>query len=253
MLVHGVPWQIALAQAFVSIVLCAVLVCSSLVLGLFGMFPIIGGLMLILALVVTVSLIPLFMNLSRSYFTFLLCFLGIQVFLGVIYYALQFSHGGILDTDKHPTTSFGDGFYFSITTWTTLGCADFTAAPKMRLATAFEALTGVFSMAIVTSFIWLWCTENLVPKEKALFDGNRRHKKSLTIHRMRIRTLTGKPRNLGSEWVDPPKPGESYRYNTVKEEWEKVEKLDDLQDGDQILEKEKQRLSKPVGTPPNPN
>jgi hypothetical protein len=239
MLIHGVPWQFALAQAFISIVVCIILLCTAFMFGLFGWVPLIGGLMLVFALVITLNLIPLFMNLSRSYFTFLLCFLGIQTVLGIVYYALQYSHGGILDTDKHPTTSFSDGFYFSLTTWTTLGCSDFSAIPRMRLVSALEAFTGVVSIAIATSFIWLWCTENLVPKEKALFDGNRRHKKSLTIHRMRIRTLTGKPRDLGSEWVDPPKPGESYRWDNVKEEWERVEKLEDLQAGDQILESEK--------------
>ena len=51
------------------------------------------------------------------------------------------------------------------------------------------------------------------------FDGNRRHKKSLTIHRIRIRTITGKERKLNN-YVLPPKVGEKYRNDREREEWE---------------------------------
>jgi Ion channel len=236
MLTHGVPWQFALANAFVNLIVFFSLIVISLVLAAFGFVPLLGGLILIISFVILISLIPLFMNLSRSYFSLLLAFLSVQILASILYYALQYSHGGVVDADKHPISSFQDALYYSIITWTTVGYGDFTPLPQMRLVAAFEALTGVMSFAIATSFLWLWCTENMVPKEMALFDGNRRHKKGLSVHRMRVRTFTGKKRDLGSDWVKF-KPG-SFRWNPTNEEWEEITDSQSLKEGDRILEKD---------------
>jgi hypothetical protein len=163
--------------------------------------------------------------------------LAAQILATIVSYALQYSHGGIVDAEKHPITSFADSLYFSVITWTTVGYGDLTPLPGMRLVASLEAFTGVASIAITTSFIWLWCTENLIPKEMALFDGNRRHRKGLAVHRMRIRTLTGKKRQLGSEWVEF-KPG-SFRWNPTTEEWESIADPETLKEGDRVLERDK--------------
>jgi len=238
MLAHGVPWQAALVmQLEMSIVYIAMLLIS-LLLGAFGWLPLLGGLMLIFAFVILIGMIPLFMNLSRGYFTLLLGYLAGHIIVTLLAYALQYWHAGIVASDNSVINNFQDSLYFSVTTWTTLGYGDFVPIQKMRLATSLEVLTGFISMAITVSFIWLWCTENLVPKEMAFFDGKRRYKKSLSIHRMRIRTLTGKPRDLGPDWVDPPKPGESYTWSPEKEEWVVVTEDMALNEGAKILEKD---------------
>lgn len=236
MLTHGVPWQVAIANALVSSILFFVILSVALLLGFMGWVPLLGGLLLILSFILLLSLIPLFMNLSRSYFTLLLCYLAAQIIVSILSYGLQYSHGGIIDADKHVIKSFADGLYFSVITWTTVGYGDFTPLPQMRLVASLEAITGVMSFAIAASFIWLWCSENLIPKEMALFDGNRRHKKGLAVHRMRIRTLTGKKKELGREWVEF-KPG-SFRWNPVAEEWESISDPETLKEGDHILEKD---------------
>jgi len=83
------------------------------------------------------------------------------------------------------------------------------------------------SMAIGTALIWFWCQENMIPKEMALFDGNRRHKTQLGVTRNRIRTLTGKERDL-KDWYPPPDVGEQYYYDEKRQEWRKVTKKTDL-------------------------
>jgi hypothetical protein len=237
MLVHGIPWQAALAQAFMATLVYGAALLVSLVLGIFGWMPTLGGILLIGAFVALLLLIPLFTNLSRTFFSLLLVYLAIHVLITLLSYALHYRHAGLM-ADGSTVHSFRDSLYFSITTWTTLGYGDFAPVSRMRLVTSLEALTGVISMAIAASFIWLWCTENMIPKELALFDGDRRHKSSLSVHRMRIRTLTGTKKDLGPEWVDPAVPGVSYRHNPQKGEWEVVSEETRLSDGDIILETE---------------
>ena len=91
----------------------------------------------------------------------------------------------------------------------------------MRLATSVEAFAGMTSVVLGISLIWLWCEENLVPKEMAFFDGNRRHKKTIQISRIRVKTITGKERKL-KDWRPAPQKGDSFYYDKEREEWLKV-------------------------------
>ena len=232
---HGVPWQALLAQAFGLTIASAVALLLSLGLGLFGWLPTVGGLLLILALAGLLPLIPMFMNLSRGFFGLLLGYLGVHVAVTLLSYSFHYWHSGIVRNDGVVVHAFRDCLYFSITTWTTLGYGDFAPTPTMRLVTSLEALTGLISAAIGASLIWLWCTEHLVPKEMAFFDGSRRHKNGLSVHRMRIRTITGRLRDLGPEWVDPPRLGETFRYDGVKKEWVSVEDEAEVQEGGFVM------------------
>jgi len=241
MLVHGVPWQFAAGQMLVVSIAYGAALLVALLLGVFGWLPLFGGLLLVAAFVVLIGMIPLFMNMSRGFFLLLLAYLGGHILVTIFAYAFQYWHAGIAASDGTIVRSFRDSLYFSVTTWTTLGYGDFAPIPAMRLVTSVEALTGVITIAISAAFVWLWCTENLVPKEKAFFDGNRRHRKDISIHRMRIRTLTGHDKDLGDDWVDPPKPGESYTWSPEREEWIVVTEDMKLADGTEILEKESER------------
>lgn len=238
MLMHGVPWQWAVTQGFVLTVLSALLLLISVVLGLFGSLSFLAVLLLLAALAIVVLLIPLFMNLSRSFFPLLFCYLLVHILMTVFTGALFFRSTGIIDQAGAIDRHFGNCFYLSLNTWTTLGASDFRVHPTLRLFSSCEALIGLVSFAIAVAMLWLWCTENMLPKEQALFDGNRRHRKSLSIHRMRVRTITGKERKLGDDWVDPPKPGESYTWNPRKEEWIVVTSESKMGEGDLILEKD---------------
>ena len=219
MLKHKIPWQSVLGDIFIATILFVLLIVLSIISGYLGFHYLIASLFLISTFGIIIFLIPTVLNLSRSFFGFLFILLFAQIFETILSFALHYVNSGILAANGEVNTSLGDCFYFSITTFTTLGYGDFQPKPEMRLATSIEALFGMVSMAIGASMIWLWCREHLVPKEMAFFDGNRRHKKSLTIHRIRIRTITGKERKLNN-YVLPPKEGEKYRYDREREEWE---------------------------------
>ncbi len=239
MLMHGVPWQWAIGVGFIYTIVSGLLLIISSLLGLYGCLPFIAIFLLLISLALIVMLIPLFMNLSRSYFSFLYGYLLIHVLMTVLTCALYYRDAGIIDMDGKMIRGFWDCFYFSLNTWSTLGVSDFRVHPALRLFSSCEALIGLISFALAIALLWLWCTENMLPKEQALFDGNRRHRKSLTVHRMRIRTITGKDKELGNEWVDPPKPGESYRWDDLKEEWIVITNPAEVNKDDLIIEKER--------------
>ena len=235
MLVHGVPWQAALAGALLLIVLFILFLVSGIVVSYFGLSYIILSILIVASFIIFINLIPLFLNLSRGFFNILFVLLIFQIVCTILAFAFQYMASGILAATGEVNNSLRDCVYFSITTFTTLGYGDFRPQPHMRLATSIEALFGMVSMALGVSLIWLWCREHLIPKDKALFDGNRRHKKSLEIHRMRIRTITGRERKL-KDYVLPPKPGTSFRWDVEREEWVEISESDVMNKGDLVLE-----------------
>ena len=167
---------------------------------------------------IIIQLIPVMLSLSRAYFVFVASNFLIHVSVTIITFALHHKSAGLIGRSGPVEPSFRDALYFSVTTFTTLGYGDLQPIPAMRLATSIEALAGMVSMALFVSMIWLWCQENLVPKEMAFFDGNRRHRRSLGISRMRVRTITGRERQL-PDWVPPPQPGDRLHYDERREEW----------------------------------
>jgi hypothetical protein len=225
MLFHGATWQEALGAAFISVVIFAVAMLLSLACGYFSDYfnwaPAITGIFLLIGFFVIISLIPLLLNLSRSFFVFIIVLLAVHITVTILSFALHYKSAGLISDSGEFLPEFSDALYFSVTTFTTLGYGDFQPLPSMRLVTSMEALAGMVSMAIGASLIWLWCQENMIPKEMAFFDGNRRHKKDLGITRVRIRTLTGKERKL-KNWVLPPEEGDSFFWDDKREEWVKV-------------------------------
>lgn len=219
MLQHGVPWQQALGSAMMLLISFALAVGLSLISGWFAWYSIFTAMFLLAGFLIIIAMIPLMLNLSRSFFWFVLSLLVIHVLVTLFAFAFHYRHTGLQTANDPFTPSLYDALYFSAATFTTLTYGDIQPLPDHRLtAAAMEGLAGLVSIAVGASLIWLWTQENLVPKEMAFFDGNRRHKKSLSVARMRIRTVTGKERQL-KDWVLPPKAGEAYHYDTAREEW----------------------------------
>lgn len=218
MLHHGTPWQFALGHAFLSVIIFTVIMLMSLVSGYFNWHSLFTAIFLVAGFYIITSLLPLLLNLSRSFFWLIFALLILHITVTIISFSLHYKGSGLLGPNGEFIPDLWDSLYFSITTFTTLGYGDFQPLPEHRLTTSIEALSGMVSMAIGASLIWLWCQENMVPKEMAFFDGNRRHKSDIGVTRIRIRTITGKERNL-TDWALPPEKGESYYYNTEREEW----------------------------------
>lgn len=221
MLTQKVPWQFVIAEAYLGIAGFIGIMLGSLLSGYFNWFPILTAFLLIIAFAIIVYLIPVLLNLSRAYFKTLFILLITHISITILSFSLHYKSAGLIGRSGYFEPGYLDAIYFSITTYTTLGYGDFQPMPVMRLATSMEALSGMISMAIGASLIWLWCQENTVPKEMAFFDGLRLNKKSLTITKVRIRSLSGKEREK-KDWMLPPEEGGSYYFDPNREEWIRV-------------------------------
>ena len=221
MLAHNVPWQESLSVGFIGEAAFVAAMLLSVISGYFDWWVSLTVFFLAGGFLVMVQLIPLMLSMSRAAFVLVASNFFVYVLAAIIAFALHHKAAGLIGRSGPVEPSFWDALYFSVTTFTTLGYGDLQPIPAMRLATSIEALAGMLSMALFVSMIWLWCQENLVPKEMAFFDGNRRHKSSLSIARMRVRTITGKERQL-KDWVPAPQPGEVFSYDDQREEWFEV-------------------------------
>ena len=178
MLTHGVPWQATLGLVGELVIVFAVAMLLTVVGSYFDWWVLFTAFFLAVGFFSILWIIPLMLNLSRSFFSFIASLLLIHVAVTITAFALHHKSAGLIGRSGHPLEpSFWDALYFSVTTFTTLGYGDLQPMPEMRLATSVEALAGMISVALSASMIWLWCQENLVPKELAFFDGDRRHKK----------------------------------------------------------------------------
>ena len=236
------PWQEVLWVGFVLSLVFFALVGGAVGLAVLSWPPMIGAIMLIVAFALLLGMIPLFMNLSRSYFVLMLIYLAAQISGTLFSYAIHFAKAGLM-IGESVSHSFSDALYFSVTTWTTLGYGDFAPVPAMRAAASMEALTGVISIAVTAALLWLWCAENLLPKELAFFDGDKLRKGTLSIHRMRIRTITGKERELGDKWLDT-KLGTVMYHNEETGAWEEVREGQKLPENALIMQLTSSRKKK---------
>ena len=129
----------------------------------YPMLVYINAALLLLMLYLQIVSIPLQLNWSRNMYGGLLRRQFFLVGYTALIYAIHFYFGGIIQNNQQKA-SFWDALYFSFTTWTTLGYGDLTVVHELRLATSLEALTGVFTAAVLTALIWLYCQERLRPK-----------------------------------------------------------------------------------------
>jgi len=60
---------------------------------------------------------------------------------------------GISHNEEVILNDWYNSFYFSITTWTTLGYGDFAPVENLRIVASFEALMGYFYMAILVGLL----------------------------------------------------------------------------------------------------
>lgn len=218
MMHHGQTWQgvlAAMGTSYLTVIACMIL---TLVSGYLNWWIVFTSSFLVIGFFYIVRVIPIALNLSRSYFRWIIVLFFVHILVTIISFALHYRSTGLIGAIGPFKPGFRDAMYFSVTTFTTLGYGDFQPLPEMRLATSIEAIAGMFSVALTTAVIFLWCQDHMVPYHMAFFDGNRRHKKRLGISRVRIRTITGKERSL-PDWVLPPEEGEVLYYDERRGEW----------------------------------
>ena len=240
MLVHNVPWQGVLYMMFRVLAWFIVAMFLSLISGFFNWWILCTTIFLAIGFFIIIQLIPTMLNLSRSYFKGIVSLILIQILVTIIAFALHHMSAGLMGPDGPSVPTFTDALYFSVTTFTTLGYGDLQPIPEMRLATSVEAFAGMISVAIAVAIIWLWCQEHLIPKEMSLLDANRVHTKTMTLGRLRIRTITGKERKL-KDWRPTPLPGEVFRLDERLQEWVEVHPDEELPENTQVIDAKKRR------------
>lgn len=126
-------------------------------------FGYINSLLLFFLLYLTIVRIPLVLNWSSnlygSVFTRVFFF---QIF-SIIIYAISYNESAAIG-DKF--LSYWDALYFSATTWTTLGYGDISPVGNIRLLTSIQALTGLTTLPVLASVIWLYCERRLWNKSQ---------------------------------------------------------------------------------------
>jgi hypothetical protein len=126
-------------------------------------FGFVHAALLLILLYLAVVRIPLMLNWSSNLygavFTRIFFF---QVF-AIATYAICY----VVSTDDAFSSEFDsiwDAVYFSATTWTTLGYGDISPLGGMRLLTSLQALTGLSTLPVMASVIWLYCERRLWKK-----------------------------------------------------------------------------------------
>jgi hypothetical protein len=124
-------------------------------------FAFLQSLVLLCLLYLAVVRIPLVLNWSRNLYgsVFMRVFF-FQLFAIFTYALCFFSHGALAGKFE----SYWDAVYFSAITWTTVGYGDITPVGSIRLVTSLEALTGISTIPVLASVIWLYCDSRLRSK-----------------------------------------------------------------------------------------
>lgn len=125
MLSHGIPWQAALGEAFLRVIIFTVVMLLCLLNGFLGWYSIFTAIFLLIGFSLIIFLLPLFLNLSRSYFWLVSAMLFIHITIMISSFALHYKSAGLIGPDGVFSPSYYDALYFSITTFTTLGYGDF--------------------------------------------------------------------------------------------------------------------------------
>ncbi|WP_286235816.1 potassium channel family protein [Thalassotalea sediminis] len=126
-------------------------------------FGYVNAVLLLFLLYLAIVRIPLVLNWSSnlygSVFTRVFFF---QVF-SIISYAICYNESPALSGKFE---DYWDALYFSATTWTTLGYGDINPIGNIRLLSSIQALTGLSTLPVLASVIWLYCERRLWDKSQ---------------------------------------------------------------------------------------
>ncbi|HGF5158830.1 TPA: potassium channel family protein [Vibrio parahaemolyticus] len=124
-------------------------------------FGYVNSALLLCLLYLAIVRIPLVLNWSSnlygSVFIRVFSFQVFSIFVYAISYNESVAMGGKFE-------SYWDALYFSATTWTTLGYGDISPIGSIRLLTSIQALTGLSTLPVLASVIWLYCERRLWSK-----------------------------------------------------------------------------------------
>lgn len=119
--------------------------------------------LILVLLYLTIVRIPLVLNWSGSLYGSVFTRIFFFQAFAIMSYAICYLRAPDMAA-KFP--SFSDALYFSATTWTTLGYGDVSPTGSVRLLTSIQALTGLSTLPVLASVIWLYCERRLWKKSQ---------------------------------------------------------------------------------------
>ena len=124
-------------------------------------FGYLHAVLLLFLLYLAIVRIPLVLNWSSNlYGSVFMRIFFFQVF-SILTYAISYNVSVAIGNEFE---SYLDALYFSATTWTTLGYGDISPIGNVRLLTSIQALTGLLTLPVFASVIWLYCERRLWSK-----------------------------------------------------------------------------------------
>ena len=219
MLTHNLPWQGVLAYGFVRETVFVAAMLLSVISGYFDWWVPFTVLFLTGGFFIIIQLIPVMLNLSRTYFVFVASKLLRSCF-GDDYCIctpprVRWSHRAIRTRRAKflGCTVLQCDDVYDLGVWRS-SANSCNAVGHVHRSLSRNDLYGSIrrdDLALVSKRISF-------PKRWHSSTGNRRHRRSLGISRMRVRTITGKERQL-PDWVPPPQPGDRLYYDKQRGEW----------------------------------
>ncbi|NBB80600.1 MAG: hypothetical protein GVY36_14340 [Verrucomicrobia bacterium] len=95
------------------------------------------------------------------------------IFAMIFVFMIIYWKSGLYYDGKKEEIGVLDAFYFSVTTWTTLGYGDFLPGERMRHITSIQAIYGQVSMGVWIAAIGLWIGQR-TERRRAIHEHNRK-------------------------------------------------------------------------------
>lgn len=126
-------------------------------------FGYINSILLLFLLYLTIVRIPLILNWSSNLYGSVFARVFFFQVFSIISYAICYNESDALEGKFQ---SYWDALYFSATTWTTLGYGDICPTGNVRLLSSIQALTGLSTLPVLASVVWLYCERRLWGKSQ---------------------------------------------------------------------------------------
>jgi len=105
-------------------------------------------LLLLLTYPLALYAVGLMIGNSHGQYNSAFTYFGILMALTILIFAIIYWRYGLISNGKHVDISIMEAFYFSVTTWTTLGYGDFSPIPRIKHISSIQAILGYIGLGL---------------------------------------------------------------------------------------------------------